>query len=148
MKQNNSFSRRLLLLLLIFPCFLFAQTTLTGKISDPNGNTVPFANVIEKGTTNGTTSDIDGNFSISVGNLPATLVFSSLGYETIEQLATTATPMAITMAESAEALSEVVVTGLATSIKRSNAANAVASISSEDLAGRTPPQTLDGALAG
>ncbi|MBZ0326177.1 MAG: carboxypeptidase-like regulatory domain-containing protein, partial [Altibacter sp.] len=62
MKQNNSISRRLLLLLLIFPCFLFAQTTLTGKISDPNGNTVPFVNVIEKGTSNGTTSDIDGNY--------------------------------------------------------------------------------------
>ncbi|MBQ0740706.1 hypothetical protein J9332_41165, partial [Aquimarina celericrescens] len=47
-----------------------------------------------------------------------------------------------------ESLEEVVVTGLATSVKRSNAANAVASISSEDLAGLTPPQTLDGALAG
>jgi Outer membrane cobalamin receptor protein len=148
MKQNNSNSRRLLLLLFIFPCFLFAQTTLTGKISDPNGNTVPFANVIEKGTSNGTTSDIDGNFSISVGNLPAILLFSSLGYETIEQVANSAAPMVITMAESAEALSEVVVTGLATSIKRTNAANAVASISSEELVGTTPPPTLDGALYG
>ena len=148
MKQNNSISRRLLLLLLIFPCFLFAQNTLTGKISDPNGNTVPFANVIEKGTSNGVTADIEGNFSISVAKLPTTLVFSSLGYETVEQMVNSAAPMSITMAESAEALSEVVVTGLATSIKRSNSANAVASISSEELAGRTPPQTLDGALAG
>ena len=148
MKQNNSISRRLLLLLLIFPCFLFAQTTLTGKISDPNGNTVPFANVIEKGTSNGVTSDIEGNFSISVANLPATLVFSSLGYETVEQMANSTAPMSITMAESAEALSEVVVTGLATSIKRTNSANAVASISADELVGTTPPATLDGALYG
>ncbi|PKA83169.1 TonB-linked SusC/RagA family outer membrane protein [Ulvibacter sp. MAR_2010_11] len=148
MKQKNSNSRRLLLLLFLFPCFVFAQTTLTGKISDPNGTTVPFANVIEKGTTNGTTTDIDGNFSISVASLPATLVFSSLGYETIEQTANNASPMNITLAESAEALSEVVVTGLATSIKRSNSANAVASISAEELVGTTPPPTLDGALYG
>jgi TonB-linked SusC/RagA family outer membrane protein len=148
MKQNNSNGRRLLLLLLIFPCFLFAQTTLTGKISDPNGTTVPFANVIEKGTTNGSTSDIDGNFSISVANLPATLVFSSLGYETVEQVVNSAAAMSITLSESAEALSEVVVTGLATSIKRTNAANAVASISADELVGTTPPATLDGALYG
>ncbi|SDE53028.1 SusC/RagA family TonB-linked outer membrane protein [Ulvibacter litoralis] len=148
MKQKNSTRRTFLFLLFLFPCLVFAQTSLKGKILDKNGDTVPFANVIEKGTTNGTTTDIDGKFTIDVPNLPATLVFSSLGYETVEQVVNTAAPMTINFVESAQALDEVVVTGLATSVKRSNSANAVASISAEDISGRTPPQTLDGALAG
>lgn len=148
MRQNNSNSRRLLLLLFIFPCFLYAQTTLTGRINDSNGDTVPFANVIEKGTTNGTTSDMDGNFSISVASLPVTLVFSSLGFETVEQQVTTAAAMSVTMAESAESLEEVVITGLASSVKRANAANAVSTVTAEQLVGTTTPVTLDGALYG
>ena len=148
MKQKNFNCRKLLLLLLVFPSFMFAQTTLTGSVNSDMGDTVPFVNVIEKGTSNGVTADIDGNFSIDVASLPTTLVFSSLGYVTIEQEASTAATMRVIMAESAEALEEVVVTGLASSVKRSNAANAVATVSSDELTGRTPPQTLDGALAG
>ncbi len=60
----------------------------------------------------------------------------------------TTAPITIALAESAQALEEVVITGLATSIKRSNSANAVATVTAEELSGRTPPQTLDGALAG
>jgi len=147
MKQKNSNCRIFLLFLLVFPCFVFAQT-ITGKVNSDKGDTVPFANVIEKGTSNGTTTDMDGNFSINVSGLPVTLVFSSLGYTTVEQNITTAAPISVVMGESAQALDEVVVTGLATSIKRSNSANAVASLSAEELVGTTPPATLDGALYG
>lgn len=148
MNQNNYFGRILLLLFFVFPCFVFAQVTLTGKITDPNGVTVPFVNVIEKGTANGSTSDIDGNFSITVGNLPVTLLFSSLGYETMEQEVTDSVSLNIVINESAQALEEVVVTGLATSIKRSNSANAVASVTAEELIGVTTQSNLDGALYG
>lgn len=148
MKQKNSNHRILLFLLLILPCFVFAQNTLSGTVSDEKGDTVPFANVIEKGTSNGVTTDMEGNFTIEVPNLPVTLVFSSIGYETVEQEVSNTMPINITMPESTEALEEVVITGLATSIKRSNAANAVATISAEELIGRTPAQTLDGALSG
>ena len=147
MKQKNSNRRILLLLLLVFPVFVFAQT-ITGKVNSDKGDTVPFANVIQKGTSNGTTTDMDGNFSIDVPSLPVTLVFSSLGYVTIEQNVTSTSRITVTMMESAEALEEVVITGLATSIKRSNSANAVASISAEELVGTTPPSTLDGAFYG
>jgi TonB-linked SusC/RagA family outer membrane protein len=147
MKQKNSNRRIILLLLLVFPVFVFAQT-ITGKVNSDKGVTVPFANVIQKGTSNGTTTDIDGNFSIDVTSLPSTLVFSSLGYVTVEQNVASASFITVTMMESAEALEEVVVTGLATSIKRSNSANAVASISAEELIGTTPPSTLDGAFYG
>lgn len=148
MKQKNSNHRILLFLLLILPCFVFAQNTLSGKVSDEKGDTVPFANVIEKGTSNGVTTDMEGNFTIEVPNLPVTLVFSSLGYTTVEQEVTSTSPITVTMPESTEALEEVVITGLATSIKRSNSANAIAMISAEELVGTTPPSTLEGALYG
>ncbi|RMA66260.1 SusC/RagA family TonB-linked outer membrane protein [Ulvibacter antarcticus] len=148
MKQKNSYRRSILLLLLVLPCFVFAQSTLIGKVNSDKGETVPFANVIQKGTTNGTTTGIDGNFTIEVPSLPTTLEFSSLGYLTVELRVTNATPITVTMGESAQALEEVVVTGLATSVKRTNSANAVASISAEQLTGTTPPPTLDGALYG
>ena len=148
MKQKNSNRRIFLLLLLIFPCFVYAQTTLSGKVNSDSGESVPFANVIQKDTSNGVTTDIDGNFAIDVPSLPATLVFSSLGYETFEQSVASGDPITVTMIEAGESLDEIVVTGLATSIKRTNSANAVASISAEDLVGTTPPTTLDGAFYG
>lgn len=148
MKQNNSNRRKLLLLLLIFPAIMFAQNTITGKITTVEGETVPFANVIEKGTSNGVTSNIDGMYSIDVRNLPTTLVISSLGYTTVERTVTAAGTMDVEISESTEALEEVVVTGLASSIKRSNAANAVASVNAEELVGTTGQTTVDGALYG
>jgi len=147
MKQNN-FMNRIFLFLLLLPGFVLAQNTITGTVSTDNGEPVSFANVIEKGTTNGTTTDIDGTYSIEVANLPVTLEYSSLGFTTIEQLVTSAGAVNVSMAESAQSLEEVVVTGLATSTKRSNAANAVASITAEELTGVTTQSGLDGALYG
>lgn len=137
------------LFLLLFPSILLSQEVLEGKtINEATGELVPFVNVVEKGTSNGTTSDFEGNFSITVESLPTTLVFSYIGFETQEIRVTSNSPMTVRFVESAAALDEVVVTGLATSIKRENAANAVASLSAEEISGRTPPPTLDGALYG
>ncbi len=149
MRQIQQNRIKMMLLLFIFPAVIFAQETLTGKtINDVTGEAVPFVNVIQKGTTNGTTSDLDGNFSLTVESLPATLVFSYIGFETQEINVTQNSPINLRFVETAAALDEVVVTGLATSIKRTNSANAVASITSEQLVGTTPPPTLDGALYG
>ena len=147
MKQNN-LTNRIFLFLLLLPCFVFAQNTITGKVSTNNGDPVSFANVIEKGTTNGTTTDIDGTYSIDVNNLPAVLEFSTLGFTTVEQSVNSAGTVNVSMEESAQSLEEVVITGLATSTKRSNAANAVASISANELTGVTTQSGLDGALYG
>lgn len=148
MKQIKPSRRIILLLLMVLPCFVFAQNVITGTVVSDGGDTVPFANVVEKGTSNGTTTDINGAYSLDVGTLPATLVFSSLGYTTVEQKVTAAGRLNVTVSESSQALEEVVVTGLASTIKRSNAANAVARVGAEELTGRTPAQTLDGAMAG
>ncbi|WP_415372328.1 SusC/RagA family TonB-linked outer membrane protein [Patiriisocius sp. Uisw_047] len=148
MKQTNYLGRIFLLMLLFLSCAAFAQSTLSGTVKDANGDAVPFASIIEKGTSNGTTSSLDGDFSINVDNLPATLVFSSIGYTTIEQSFTSDSPQNIVLGESAESLDEVVITGLATSIKRSNSANAVSSVTAEQLVGTTGQSTIDGALYG
>ncbi|MBX2828635.1 MAG: SusC/RagA family TonB-linked outer membrane protein [Flavobacteriaceae bacterium] len=147
MKQTN-FNYRILLFLLLFPCFVFAQNTVTGKVSAENGDPVPFANVIEKGTTNGTTTDFDGTYSIEVSGFPATLEYSSLGYNTVEQQVSSSGAVDATLSEAAQALEEVIITGLGTSIKRANAANAVSSVSAEELVGTTGQTTVDGALYG
>jgi len=134
---------------LLCPAMLLSQEVLEGRtINESTGEVVPFVNVIEKGTSNGTTSDFEGNFSITVQSLPTTLVFSYLGFETQELNVTQNSPLTISFVESAAALDEVVVTGLATSVKRSNSANAVAALSAEELTGTTTPPTLDGALYG
>ena len=138
-----------LILFLLTSTIMCAQEVLEGKtINEATGEVVPFVNVIEKGTTNGTTSDFDGNYSLSVESLPTTLVFSYLGFETQEIRVTSNSPMTIQFVESSATLDEVVVTGLATSVKRANAANAVSSLSASEISGRTPPPTLDGALYG
>ncbi len=147
MKKNN-LKFNFLLFFIFFPLIVSAQVMLSGKIMNDKGETVPFANVIEKGTNNGTTSDVNGQFKIEVSSLPVTLTFSSIGYTDTEQLVTNSNPITASLKESVEALEEIVITGLATSVKRSNSANAVASISAEEITGTTPPPTLDGALYG
>ena len=72
--------KRILILLIFLPAFGWSQTVIvSGKVSDAN-NAIPGANIIEKGTSNGTTSDFNGNFEISVSSNNAVLVFSFIGY--------------------------------------------------------------------
>ena len=127
---------------------MMGQSVVTGVISDAGNNPIPFVNVIEKGTSNGTTSDFDGNYSITLSGDSGTLEFTYLGYATQEIAVTSSQTLNVTLEESSESLDEVVISGLASSVKRSNAANAVASISAEQITGTTPPPTLDGALYG
>ncbi|MGB5227809.1 MAG: SusC/RagA family TonB-linked outer membrane protein, partial [Eudoraea sp.] len=125
------------------------QETVRGYIQDElNGTPLIGVDVVIKGTSTGTTSDFDGNYEISVNNFPATLVFSSLGFETREIRITDATTLNVTLAESATGLDEVIITGLGTSVKRENLANAVSTVSAQELVGTTSQSTVDGALYG
>ncbi len=137
------------LFLLLTPICIVAQGVVKGNVADASyGGPLAGVNVVIKGTSTGTTSDFDGNYEITVDNFPATLVFSSLGYESKEMEVTGPTTLNVSLGESATGLDEVVVTGLGSSIKRSNLANAVATVSSEELVGTTTQSTLDGALYG
>ncbi|SDD83674.1 TonB-linked outer membrane protein, SusC/RagA family [Pricia antarctica] len=147
--RQTLFKRVFLVLFFTLPGVLMAQGTITGNVTaSVDGLPLPAVNVVVKGTTVGTTTDFDGNYEITVNDFPVILVFSSLGYAEKEVEVTSATAKDVILEESATGLDEVVVTGLATSVKRSNSANAVASVSAEELTGRTPPSTLDGALYG
>jgi len=96
------------MLFLLGATFIYAQQGVSGTVSDASGNPIPGVNVVEKGKTNGTASDFDGNYSISVSS-NATLVFSYVGYGTVEQTVNGAT-MNVTLSEG-EKLDEIVLTG-------------------------------------
>ena len=134
---------------IVLPASLFAQNkTITGKIADSKGSPVANASIIVKQTTQGTTTDADGKFKIIVsGNV--TLLISSAGFtsQTIKTDANT-NDLQIKLSEDVARLDEIVVTGLSTTVKRKNLANAVATISSKELDGVAPAQTFDGALEG
>ena len=147
--MNKTLHLKLLLFsLFLFPLLAFSQQ-ITGNITDgATGQPLAGANIIIKGTSTGTTSDFDGNFSINVNGFPVTLVISSLGFQSIEEVLDQARTVNVTLEESATSLDEVVITGLASTNKRSNLANTVASISAGDLAGVTTQSGFDSALAG
>ncbi len=97
----------------------------------------------------GTTTDVDGHFSIELPMGPQVLVFSFVGYRTQEvTVPPEMTSLAIRLEEDVLGLEEVVVTGLATSVRRSNLAHAVATINAAELAEITAQPTLDAALSG
>ena len=101
--------------LLVFGLLSFSgilAQTITGTVTDSSGNPVPGVNVIEKGTSNGTSTDFDGKYSIDVSNANAILEFSALGFVTAERAASSGSVINVTMEESTEELNAVVVTAL------------------------------------
>ena len=110
MKQNL-LSKKILLLLLFFPLVIFAQETVTGTVTEASTNApLPGASVVVKGTSNGTTSDFDGNFKLEVPSLPVTLVVSSVGSSEQEVEVTSNNAGTITLNDGVS-LDEVVVVG-------------------------------------
>ena len=136
-----------LLLALLLPAIMMAQTVVTGRVTESGSNKpLEGASISVRGTKNFTQTDADGKFSISVANADARLVITYIGY--LSQTVDAKNSSVISLVIDNTNMSEVVVTGFATSIKRSNSANSVATISAKQLAGNTRPQTLDGAMQG
>ncbi len=103
----------LMLFFVLSSTMAFAQRTISGTVSDSNGQGMPGVNVIVKGTSAGTTSDASGKYTLSVNESGSVvLVFSFIGYATQEVDAGTRTTVDVTMAEDIRELSEVVVTAL------------------------------------
>ncbi len=127
----------ILTLLLAFVVHLsFAQDkTITGTVTDQDGLPLPGVNIVVEGTTTGTQTDFDGNYSIS-GSVGQTLLFSYIGQKDVKQTIGAGNTINVQMQEDAEALEEVVVT--AQGIKREKKALgfAVSSVGSEDLESR------------
>ncbi|WBL44037.1 SusC/RagA family TonB-linked outer membrane protein [Algoriphagus halophytocola] len=143
-----------LLIILLLVCIAgvsWAQSSVTGNVSDERtGEPLIGATILIKGTTTGAVTDLDGNFTLVLnGTEGVELIFSSIGYssKTIS-LSPNQTEVNVQLSEDATNLEEVVVTGLASSVKRSNLANSVGTVSARDLTGTTTIQTTDGALYG
>ena len=115
--------KKIALLLLLNVTLLFAQKEISGVVKDNTGAVLPGVNVIEKGTRNGISTDANGTYKITVEE-GASLVFSYVGYETLEMHADTST-INVTLSESGtQNLQEVVVTGTRTA-PRSNTTSAL-----------------------
>ena len=143
--QKSFFGALFLTLTFTFLSQLNAQQ-ISGMVMDENSNPIPGVTVIVEKTNEGSITDFDGNFKVNA-NQGDILVFSYIGYATIRQEISNS-DLSIIMSVSNTQLDEIVITGLGTSVKRSNLANAVGTVSSEELVGKTNQSTIDGALYG
>ena len=122
------------------------QISVSGTVTDANGNPMPAVNILEKGTQNGVLSDFDGNFNITVSSTQAVLVFSYVGMKSIERVVGDNTTINVQLEEDAQGLDEVVVIGYGTA-KKSDLTGAVSSVSAEQVE-KVPVTTVDQALQG
>lgn len=111
----------------------------TGTVLDSESRPLPGASVIEKGTSNGTTTDADGRFSLSVSEDNAVLVFSFIGYTSQEVAVNGRSIIEVLMAEDVKSLQEVVVVGYGEQ-KKINLTGAIDVVSGEDLSNRPAAQ--------
>jgi TonB-linked SusC/RagA family outer membrane protein len=135
------------LLLYISPPAVAQQRLITGNIKSGDDNQpFPGVNIIVKGSTNGTVSDTDGNFSIDVTSPENVLVFSAIGYRTVEVPAGNQSNINITLEADVTSLAEVVVIGYGTQ-KKADLTSAVATMKTDQLTER-PLARVDQALVG
>ncbi len=116
------------------------QFSINGKVLDKDGNPLPGASIVIKGTTKGTTTDFDGNFSILVLEENTTLIFTYIGFITKEIVVRKESNLEITLLQNATDLDEIVVVGYGTQTKKS-LVGAVGVIEGEELNGRPITQT-------
>ena len=130
-KMKTMRTALLTLLVALISLSVSAQNvTVKGTVKDKTGETVIGASVVEKGnTSNGTITDIDGNFTLSVPS-HATIVFSYVGMATQEVAVNGKTKIDITMEDDAQALEEVVVIGYG-SVKKKDLTGSVATVNSD-----------------
>lgn len=128
--------------------WVFAQLTVTGRVQSKSGEPLIGVNVIEKGTTNGTVTDLDGNFSLRTEK-GKTLVFSYIGFVAQENVVK-GTRMNVTLLEDTETLDEVVVIGYG-SMQRKDVTSSITTVKAEDLnvgVVTSPAQMLQGKVPG
>lgn len=138
-------------ILLLFAQVTYAQFTVTGTIIDEStGDVLVGANIYHADSNTGTTTDVEGTFSLRLPGQSAILRISYIGYvpQNLEVAAGESSDLQIALASDVANLEEVVVTGLGSTVKRSNLANTVSSISADQLTGIAPAQTISSNLYG
>lgn len=125
------------------------QKNVTGKVTDDSGEPLLGATILVKGTSTGTSSDFDGNYSINVAE-GQTLVFSLIGYKDLERVVGSSNTLNVSMEVSAQALDNVIVVGYGTTTQEAftGSAKAIASENIEAKSVSNLSQALKGEVAG
>ncbi len=140
----------MLLLVIGAPLVLWAQFTIKGTVTGAGNEPLSGASVkLKNNNSAGSTTDASGKFSLDISGKKGVIEISFIGYKSQSVTVDAGSKeLAIKLAENISSLDEVVVTGLGTSLKRANLANAVSSVSGRELVGTTTQATVDGALYG
>ena len=149
MKLNFSAFRTMMLSALLFVGVAVQARVVSGTVKDQTGETIISASVVVKGTTLGTVTDFDGNYSIDVPDDAQVLVFSYIGM-VAQEITITSDVINVVLSENSEVLEEVVVTGYGTTKKR-DLVTAVASVGADqlkDIPVASASEALQGKLAG
>lgn len=137
--------------LLLLPALISvarAQLDVSGTVQSNQGEQLIGVTVAVKNSNIGTTTNLDGRYAIRIPGSSGTLVFTYIGYRSVEREVSSASTIDVIMEETTSELEEVIISGLATSVKRSNSANAVSQINEKELTGITTQSTFDAALQG
>ena len=149
MKLNSSLFRTMMLTALLFTGLAVQARVISGTVKDATGETIISASVVVKGTSLGTVTDFDGNYTLDVPDDAQVLVFSYIGMKT-QELSITGDVMNVVLSENSEVLDEVVVTGYGTTKKR-DLVTAVSSVNADqlkDIPVASASEALQGKLAG
>ncbi len=134
----------------VFANYSYSQNAIKGTVTDESGVPLPGVNIIEKGTTNGTTTDFEGNFNLTVSNNSSVMVFYYLGYKAKEVLVGPESTINVKMVSDEQQLDQVMVIGYGTK-RKSELTNAVVQVDG-DVAKKVPTlnsaNALQGQLAG
>ena len=122
------------------------QATVTGKITDSNGIPLPGASILESGTSNGTTSDFDGNFSLDISDEDAILVISYIGFTSQTISVSNSDNIQVSLVASRSALDEVVLTGYGSTLKR-ELVSSISQVSGDELTNQ-PASNVSNILQG
>jgi iron complex outermembrane receptor protein len=143
--------KKLLVLLLILPLSMLAQSTLTGMVTDQaSGQPMPGVNVLIKGTAKGATTDFDGNYTLSNLKSGDVIDFSYVGFKSAEVVYTSQKTINVSLEEESDKLDEVILIGYG-AVKKKDATGSVVQISTKEFnkgANVTAENLLNGRVAG
>ena len=149
MKLNFRVFRTMMFTAMLLTGMAVEARVITGTVKDPTGETIISASVVVKGTTIGTVTDFDGNYTLDVPDDAKVLIFSYIGMQT-QELNITGDVINVVLSENSEVLEEVVVTGYGTTKKR-DLVTAVSSVNADqlkDIPVASAAAALEGKLAG
>lgn len=145
--SSQTLSTKLLLLAFVFIATFYTSQgqdrfTVSGTVTEDIGGPLPGATIVEKGTSNGTTTDFDGNYSIAVANGNATLVFTFIGYETQEIRIAGQTTINAIMNATASQLDEVILVGYG-AVKKKDLTGAISQVDASAISHQSTNSVTD-----